>query len=310
MVIRHWMDVPVVVTHGRLREWQIFTRRAGDTPNAETGAVCFDYTCYGRAALLPGVTTEPAAHEGEIESFFVSRGEGVITIEGEQKALREGAMAFIPAGAEHRLTNTGAEELELIFSRRPPARKETNAPFRVRHWSEDRDRDQWGTPFQGHWYHIWRGPTCGDVHIADIPPRKFAHPHNHTDIVDEIWYVRTGKGWHWMGREYHEHSPGYALWLDPTELHSLMNPGDENLEYVYCASWELVWDREADEAAKPKTPEPDDPAALVERLEAQFHELVNAYRKTQVSIHRVDANIGGIQQKIELLKHKLKGSRP
>lgn len=307
MIIKHWMDCPVVATHGRLREWQIFTKRQGHTPNAETGAVCYDYSCYGRAALLPGVMTEPAAHEGEIESFFVSRGEGEVQVGKEKKSLREGSMIFIPAGAEHRLKNTGAEEMELIFSRRAPSTREAGAPFNVRHWSEDRDRDQWPSQFQGHWYHMWRGPTCGDIHIGDIPPRKFAHPHNHTDILDEIWYVRSGRGWHWMGQEYHEHTAGYAIWLDPTALHSLMNTGDTTLEYVYNASWELVRDRDEAAAASSREAPMDDPAELLDRLEKQFKDLVDGYRRTGVSIHGVDRNIGGIQAKIQALRGKLGG---
>ena len=65
MIMKHWMHCPIVVTHGRLREWQIFKKRQGDHPNAETGEVCFDINCYGRAVLMPGVTTEPAAHDEE-----------------------------------------------------------------------------------------------------------------------------------------------------------------------------------------------------------------------------------------------------
>jgi mannose-6-phosphate isomerase-like protein (cupin superfamily) len=305
MIIKHWKDCPLVVTHGRLREWQIFTKRVGDTPNAETGAVCFDYTCYGRAALLPGVTTEPTTHADDVESFFVSSGQGTVEAGGERKDLREGSMVFIPAGAEHRITNTGTAELELIFSRRPPAKREHGAAFGVRHWSEDRDREAWGTPFQGHWYHIWRGPTCGDVHLGDIPARKFAHPHNHTDVLDEIWYVRSGNGWHWMGKEYHEHTAGYALWLDPSAIHSLMSPGDENVEYIYSASWMLVQDREAEAAGRGAEPETNDPVEVLNRLQAQFDALVAGYRKTEISIFGVDRNIGGIQAKIEALRKML-----
>jgi mannose-6-phosphate isomerase-like protein (cupin superfamily) len=307
MIIKHWKDCPVVTPSGRMREWQIFTKRVGDTPDAETGAVCYDYTCYGRGALLAGVTTEPTTYPDDVEGFYVSRGQARIEAQGQTRDVSEGWSVFIPAGVEHRIANTGTEELEIIFSRRPPARAEIGASFSTRHWSEDRDRAVWGTPFQGHWYHMWRGPSAGDVHIGDIPTRKFAHPHSHTETLDEIWYVRSGQGWHWMGREYHEHSPGWAIWLDPAELHSLMNPTDETVEYIYSASWPLVRDREEDAAKRPGEPETDDPVEMVNQLEKQFNALVAAYRKTDVNIFRVDTNIGGVQAKIAALRKRLGG---
>ena len=307
MIIKHWRDCPVVVNHGRLREWQMFTRRVGGTPNAETGAVCFDYTCYGRAALLAGVTTEPTTHADDVEGLFISRGQACIEAQGQKKSVSEGWSVFIPAGAEHRITNTGTDELEIIFSRRAPSRAEVNAPFGARHWSEDRDREVWGSSFQGHWYHLWRGPAAGDVHIADMPPRKIAHPHSHTELLDEIWYVRSGQGWHWMGQEYHEHTPGWAIWLDPGEVHALMNPTDETLEYVYSASWASVRDREEDAARLPGEPETNDPKELLNRLQKQFDALIAGYQKTGISIHRVDANIGGVNAKIAALKNVIGG---
>ena len=32
----------------------------------------------------------------------------------------------------------------------------------------------------------------------------------------------NSQGWHWMGREYRPHYPGYALWLDPGETRSYL----------------------------------------------------------------------------------------
>ena len=80
MIMRHWMDCPIIVTHGRLREWQIFTKRKGEMPHKDTGEVMYDIECYSRGVVLSGVTTEPTVHEGLLEQFFVSSGEGVVIV--------------------------------------------------------------------------------------------------------------------------------------------------------------------------------------------------------------------------------------
>ena len=66
MIIRHWMDCPVF-TYGRLREWRIFSRRPNGTPNPDSGAVCHDFTCFGRALVIPGIKKEPATFADHLE---------------------------------------------------------------------------------------------------------------------------------------------------------------------------------------------------------------------------------------------------
>ncbi len=295
MIMRHWMDSPIF-TYGRLREWRIFTRRQGDLPNAETGQVCFEINTYGRAVVLPGVTTEPATHSGEVVCMCVASGQGALLLRGEEHPLRPGNSFSILPERQHRFRNTGDGELEFIFSRRPPA--STDKSFAIHHWAEDRPKEVWGSIFQGHWHHIYRGPSC-EVHIADIPPHKFSHPHSHTPVLDEIWYVHRGQGWHWMGREYRPHYPGWALWLDPSELHSLMNPTAADVEYIYAASWALVADRNR---AQKEAPLPRTTAGRLAELERDFAELVEAYRKTDVYIFGVDQKIPRIEKLLKALK--------
>jgi mannose-6-phosphate isomerase-like protein (cupin superfamily) len=295
MIIKHWMDCPIT-TYGRLREWRIFARRKGDAPDAETGEVCFEINTYGRAVVIPGVTTEPAAYPDEVLSACVAGGQGVLRLKGEDHPLRPGHSFAIPPGMQHRFQNTGEGELEFIFSRRPPSSADNK--FAISHWSEDRPRDQWGGLYQGHWHHIYRGPSC-EVHIADLPPHKFSHPHSHTPVLDEIWYVQRGRGWHWMGQEYRPHYPGHALWLDPSELHSLMNPTEEGVEYIYAASWALVADRAR---ALKEPPLPRTAAGQLAELEADFAALVAAYRQTGVSIFGVDQQLPRIEKLLVALK--------
>lgn len=295
MIMRHWMHSPIF-TYGRLREWRIFTRRQGEAANAETGEVCFEINTFGRAAVIAGVTTEPCTYADEVLSMCVASGQGVLRLKGEDHALRPGHSFTLPPGMYHRFRNTGEVELEFIFSRRPPS--STDKRFAISHWTEDRPKDQWGAAYQGHWHHIYRGPSC-EVHIADLPPHKFSHPHNHTPVLDEIWYVHRGKGWHWMGQEYRPHYPGTALWLDPSELHSLMNPTAEGVEYIYAASWALVADRAR---ALKEAPMPRTTAGQLEELERDFAALVTAYRKTDLSIFGIDQQIPRIEKLIAALK--------
>ncbi len=296
MIMRHWMDCPVT-TYGRLREWRIFTRRQDHAPNADTGEVCHDFTCFGRAVVIPGIKTEPATYEDQVESMCVASGAGLLLVDGHEYPIRAGSTFNIPPGVPHHFGNPGDEELELIFGRRPPA--STDGDFKLAHWTEDRPEGEWGSLFQGHWNHTYRGPSC-DVHIADITPRKFSGPHDHTEILDEIWYVHRGNGWHWMGQDYRPQGPGHALWLDPTELHALMNPGETNVEYIYCASWPLVQDRE-----RTRPQEESGPATTAEKiaaLEDRFAALTKAYRKTRIGIWYVDQNIPRIERLIQSLK--------
>ena len=204
---------------------------------------------------------------------------------------------MIPRAAEHRFSNPGSEELEFIFSRRPPS--SADSEFRIHHWTEDRPREEWGTAYQGHWYHTYRGPSC-EVHIADLPPRKFSHPHSHMADLDEIWYVHRGHGWHWMARDYRPHYPGWALWLDPTELHALMNPGDENVEYIYATSAPLLHERVRAQSTEPEVP--DDLPSVVKALEQRFDEVQAAYEKTGVGIHGVSQGIPRVRELLGKLK--------
>ena len=299
MIMRHWMDCPIVVTHGRLREWQIFTKRKGEIPNKDTGEVTYDIDCYSRAVVLSGVTTEPITHEGLLEQFFVVNGEGVVIVAGQEKAIRPGSSFVLPSGAAHRIRNTGADDLEFILARRPPCADGSEDGFVIRHWTEERPESQFGAPFQGHWNHIYRGPEAG-IHVADLPPRKISHPHNHGPGLDEIWYIRKGNAYHWMGREYQPQTPGCALWLEPEEIHSLMNPSDETVEYIYCSSSALLSSRTP--SAPEPAAEPSSREEIINALDAKFSDLVTAYQKTGISVHGIGQNIGEVRKYIKMLK--------
>jgi mannose-6-phosphate isomerase-like protein (cupin superfamily) len=50
------------------------------------------------------------------EVYVVLEGSGVLEVEGEQKALREGDAVFVPTGADHRFTAYEQLALLVIFN--------------------------------------------------------------------------------------------------------------------------------------------------------------------------------------------------
>jgi mannose-6-phosphate isomerase-like protein (cupin superfamily) len=55
-------------------------------------------------------------HEDD-ELYVVLEGSGVLTVEGEETALKEGQAAFVPAGADHRFTGYEGLSVLVIFTK-------------------------------------------------------------------------------------------------------------------------------------------------------------------------------------------------
>lgn len=227
------------MSHGRLWEWCVFTRRRGDRPDKETGEVMMNIDRYSRALLLDELATELASHPGEAEFLYVLQGRGYIQVGDVRRELRDGSSVQIPAGAEHVFANTGTADLELLLMRRAPL-QDGEEQLVVRNWRELRDEAARRAAPEGsmaHWVHMHKGPFVGihGFHSGMIPPRKIPEPHGHPPGMDELWYVSRGEGWHWVGEGIERQGPGCALWIPPETTHSLINIGDEMLEYVYCS---------------------------------------------------------------------------
>lgn len=65
------------------------------------------------ARVEPGVTTQLHALTGIVERYVVRKGEGLIEIDGQTRALVSGDQAIISAGTSQRITNTGTTDLEF-----------------------------------------------------------------------------------------------------------------------------------------------------------------------------------------------------
>lgn len=54
-------------------------------------------------------------HE-QTETYYVTSGEGVVTLEGTEQPVRTGSTVFIPGSAEHGIRNTGATTLRFFYA--------------------------------------------------------------------------------------------------------------------------------------------------------------------------------------------------
>ncbi len=70
------------------------------------------------AWLAPGKTIEPHRDPME-EIYFISDGEGEMTVDEETRAVRPGDAVWIPTGASHALRNTGGRDLVILVVASP-----------------------------------------------------------------------------------------------------------------------------------------------------------------------------------------------
>ena len=68
----------------------------------------------GVARLPPGESLHEHRHE-QVEVYLVTAGEGIVTIDGNARAVAPGAAVFIPGNAVHSCANTGAADLLFAY---------------------------------------------------------------------------------------------------------------------------------------------------------------------------------------------------
>ncbi len=66
------------------------------------------------ATLRPNQSTERHLHVKTEEVYYVLRGRGLMEIDGDKREVGPGDGIAIPPGCEHRLTNTGRENLVFL----------------------------------------------------------------------------------------------------------------------------------------------------------------------------------------------------
>lgn len=70
----------------------------------------------GGIAICPPVTGHLCAHRHEqAEIYYIIEGQGIVTIDGKETSVQQGAAVFIPGNSEHGIRNTGAGDLRWFY---------------------------------------------------------------------------------------------------------------------------------------------------------------------------------------------------
>lgn len=69
--------------------------------------------------IAPGQGIPVHKHLNEDELIFIHNGQGLLILDDEEFAVKEGSAALVPKGIWHQLTNTGSEVLTMVFSYSP-----------------------------------------------------------------------------------------------------------------------------------------------------------------------------------------------
>jgi mannose-6-phosphate isomerase-like protein (cupin superfamily) len=72
------------------------------------------------ATLEPDQATQRHYHRATEEIYFVTKGSGMMEVDGERTQVRPGDAVLIPPGAWHTLENNGTSELRILCCCSPP----------------------------------------------------------------------------------------------------------------------------------------------------------------------------------------------
>jgi mannose-6-phosphate isomerase-like protein (cupin superfamily) len=75
----------------------------------------YDNFSAGIQVLEPGAHIRRHGHERSHEILFCFRGSGVAEIDGKRHEVREETMMLIGRGLQHKVTNTGTEQMRLMW---------------------------------------------------------------------------------------------------------------------------------------------------------------------------------------------------
>ena len=77
----------------------------------EMGEYC---KLFGQVTLKPGCEIGYHEHHGETETYYIVKGSGVYTDNGEKYPVETGDVTFCKEGSGHGLLNTGDEDMVII----------------------------------------------------------------------------------------------------------------------------------------------------------------------------------------------------
>ncbi len=75
---------------------------------------------FAEAIVAPGKATAVHKHSASDEIYHITQGSGLMTIEGQQRAVAAGCTIAIPAGSYHSIENTADVDLVMMCVCHPP----------------------------------------------------------------------------------------------------------------------------------------------------------------------------------------------
>lgn len=69
---------------------------------------------FSEVTLKPGCELGFHEHHGETETYYILRGAGIYSDNGDKKEVAAGDVTFCPSGEGHGLVNTGKEDLVFV----------------------------------------------------------------------------------------------------------------------------------------------------------------------------------------------------
>lgn len=94
----------------------------------ENGAINGDYFCQGYVVIYPGGSV-PLHDHVTVETYTILKGRGMMTVDCETLAVKEGDTVYMESGKSHGLVNNGDEDLHMMFVYAPKMVAE--------HWAQE-----------------------------------------------------------------------------------------------------------------------------------------------------------------------------
>ena len=218
----------VRISHEAIVTRAILTNGNPHQPN-DTGAVLLFRKSLSLGTLWPGNQT-PLVQLPDQQIIFVESGEGHLDNGSQYWDLRGGVAVLVPAGAKHRLKNTGEGSLDMLILTWQSLKEATPR-------SEILVRDVNDLPLDGknnHWSYISKNifnPADGlhpgeSFSIIYMPPMTIAGPHGHSPGSEEVWVkLPPYSTYLFLGSEVRDMPPNTAFLAPPNDktTHSVVN---------------------------------------------------------------------------------------
>lgn len=120
LVIKNWREVGPIIAHKSGIDWRLMsmsgTKTNGDIDvKLDKESMCLKSITYVSLAWLqPGLSYEPHSHSDHEELYYIIKGNGKITVDGEERKIRDGDLIYIPPKSMHEISNDGKEMIEFL----------------------------------------------------------------------------------------------------------------------------------------------------------------------------------------------------